>query len=288
MFSFLNFSFEFDGPRKPRGDEAAKGSPGRDGQDSKDKDWRSHSNTTSPMSSSSTPKTEQFPHTPSPMKPLRESPDARSGESRPARPSKCEGVRRRRSSVFFKLPDLESVPTGGPNSAGGTEAASPATAGAVDGDLGPSLISKFSRPANLRRSRRASVAPGGGSPRRTRADRILQDTTPVALKTVAQGPSVGPAAAAVAEAAVRKNPEEGERWTWRNPARGDVGTTSKGERPTTQQTLIKDPPRSSPRALSAGHRYCERFDFFYGRWRCDGSFFQDSKTKQARRTAVRT
>lgn len=279
MFSFLNLSFDFGsdtGSGEDTGRSSTKGISKTDNNNSADSDaskqkqqhqWPWESGFSSPMTSTATltPRTEPF-FTPPPKKQPQASPEAREAEVCPAEGvKKRQSVRsgsKRRSSVFFRLPKRED-----PRHA----------AGAV-GDW--ALTSKLSRPggSSRRRSRRASVAPGGTSPSRTRADRA-ERSAPVTETAVAASHerkvaessrkpdagrlTIGPGAAAAAAAA--GEPIQPKRSHRREtllvtvgedgPAPdGDAGAAAGGFR---GEGLLqsRQSPRSSPRALSAGHRY---------------------------------
>ncbi|CAN0385803.1 unnamed protein product, partial [Hapterophycus canaliculatus] len=136
------------------------------------------------------------------------------------------------------------------------------------------LASKVSRPApSRRRSRRASVAPGGTSPVRTRAGRAAPfNETAVAAssetnvaetsrKPDADGLAIGPAAAAAAAAAGEAiEPKRSHRGTLlgtvgEDGPPPDVASAAAPAGSREGDLLqIRQSPRSSPRALSAGHR----------------------------------
>lgn len=289
MFSFLNFSF--DSPTRDAREsnsKANKYAPDSRGRNTSF-NWRSDSNTTSPTSSSAgTPKRIPLLCTPPPMKPPREAPSARPAMACPPRGPKGHhgGVRKRRSSIFFKIPDIDKVRKGG----GRTSHSSSSSSKAKDKDApaAPTTAekekekdqqqqpAKLTRPSSRRRSRRASVAPSGGSPIRTRALRSpfgtgTEDTLKLKLgcEDLLPAGSAAAAAAAAASAAVAaegfcsEDPREDGRVGHIDSPHEEVGG---GHEQQQLAALAEDrsvvlispktpPPRSSPRALSAGHRY---------------------------------
>ena len=287
MFSFLNFSF--DSPIRD-GRESSKAS--NKNVDCVGNNWRrSDSNTTSPTSSAGTPKRIPLLCTPPPMKPPRQAPSARPAVTDSPRGSKgggYHGVRKRRSSIFFKLPDIDKVRKGKGDvhrnsSSGGSKTkiksrdALGATTAAAEGQLGGEYEplkhsnnppAKHGRPASRRRNRRASVAPGGGSPIRTRALRSPFGATAAAEDSLQQKKSscvedlsVGPAAAAAAAAAAAVAAEGFCSEDPRSEPRGGGGQLPLAALAEDSSVVLisspKPPPptRASPRALSAGHRY---------------------------------
>lgn len=270
MFSFLNLSFDFTEGSSSSSRSVSKAEP------SKLWTWES---TSSPMTSTATltPRTEPF-FTPPPAKKPLESPDARAAEICPAPGAKKRQSARhkqRRSSVFFKLPDLDKVlkgdkspPTG--EGAGGKKKKDDGSGGGHDNNT---MASKFSRAgSSRRRSRRASIAPGGCSPGRTRADREAAAAAAAAeerSRDLDFPPSpIGAAAAAAAAAA--GEPISGYQRS--KPSRrgtllvtvGEDGPAPEGGGGASAAVQRQDhpedmpqrrpSPRSSPRALSAGHR----------------------------------
>lgn len=331
MFSFLNFSFDFDSPRAEsthhvvKNEQVAKKVSNNSDSILDGKGWSegfvdkwrvtttSDSAATSPMSNRAlTPKTMPMINTPPPKKSPLESPEAR-----PAEICETEGikkrlsVRRRRSSVFFKLPELERVRTSGDSGSGhgrssrrrsrdkgrdkndnfapageGSKQQGPQTTGG-SASVRKSLSKKIGKSSGRRRSRRASIAPGGSSPVRTREDHSFRTA---ALKLAAspvsyvlKDPSIiGPAAAAAAVAAGEspqdffgRSDDDGNNWI--NEPRGEllpVTREEENEGSAEEETIAKPPakridalaplqPRPSPRALSAGHRYKSCFDSFF-------------------------
>lgn len=247
---------------------------------------------TSPMSGGGTPKQYSM-HTPPPMKTLEECPEVRpscpaDGGAKRRRSIRRAGQNGRRSSVFFKLPELGSDTTG--RLGGNDECSAPqssattarnvninkTTTTAADQHTSQQqhhglLASKLSRPSSRRR--RASIAPGGGSPLRSRtAITSERKDFSVVVKSVPEENQliVGAAAAAVAAAADGESSlsprptEEGilsshEDGVWRNAPRGELllswGDTGPTLAPAAHPSPRDSPARSSPRALSAGHRY---------------------------------
>lgn len=286
MFSFLNFSF--DSPTRDGREHSKAGKYGPDsGRKNKSSafNWRSDSNTTSPTSSSAgTPKRIPLLCTPPPMKPPREAPSARPAMAFPPRDPKGYhgGVRKRRSSIFFKLPDTDKVRNGRSSHHSSCSSktrfkdkdalAAPTTAETekVKGQQQQQhLPTKLSRPSSRRRSRRASVAPAGGSPVRTRALRSPFGTgteDALKLKLGCEDLPVGSAAAAAAAAAAavaaegfcsedpRKDVVVG-RVDSREGGEGEQLEALAEDRSVVLLSPKTPPPRSSPRALSAGHRY---------------------------------
>lgn len=254
---------------------------------------------TSPMSGGGTPKQYSM-HTPPPMKTLEECPEVRPSCPADLGAKRRRSIRRagqngRRSSVFFKLPDLASDTTvrvvgrsGGndecsaPQSSAGTARnvnSNKTTTAAADQQRPQQqhhglLASKLSRSSSRRR--RASIAPGGGSPLRSRtAITSERKDISVVVKSVPEENPImfGAAAAAVAAAAAAADgesslsprpTEEGvlsshEDGAWRNAPRGELllswGDTGPTLAPAAHPSPRDSPARSSPRALSAGHRY---------------------------------
>ncbi|CAN0247739.1 unnamed protein product, partial [Laminaria digitata] len=219
MFSFLNFSFDSPTRDGRENSKARKNGPEFGGG----RYWRSDSNTTSPTSSSAgTPKRIPLLCTPPPMKPPREAPSARPAVASPTRGPRGHnggGVRKRRSSIFFKLPDIDKVRKGrsshgrrenSSSKAKARDKVAPTTADTEqDQQQQQQLPAKLTRPTSRRRSRRASVAPVGGSPIRTRALHSPFGTTTetekdnITLKQIigCEDLPVGSAAAAAAAAA---------------------------------------------------------------------------------------
>ncbi|CBN76737.1 hypothetical protein Esi_0000_0548 [Ectocarpus siliculosus] len=212
MFSFLNlqnFNFDFVGDSIPNsGRTGKKKTSSSNGKRESGKQlwlWESHgSSSSSPTANSTanmTPRTEPVV-TPPPKRAPLDCPAARRPETERAKRrslSQQSAVRNntnehRRSSVFFRLPDLDKILKGdNANSSSSAEAAAAGRKkdgrrasrsanggkghhqgmGGDGGDFGHSLAAKLSRPVSgRRRGRRASVAPGGSSPGRTRADRL--------------------------------------------------------------------------------------------------------------------
>ncbi len=285
MFSFLGLSFDFTESNNGGGESKGVNQPAEE-QQSK---WVWEGFTSSPLTSTATltPRSESF-FTPPPAKKPTESREARTAEICPEQGVKKRRSirnRQRRSSVFFKLPDLDKVLKGGGGGGRDKEKAPPARArgGGGPGEKGEgvpaqsgssgsgsssssNLASKFSRPgSSRRRSRRASVAPGGCSPGRTRADRVAAEERSRESHLHPTSP-IGAAAAAAAAAAG----EAVSSWFDSNGASSGTALLTVGEdapAPAGGTTAALSPqghaqdkpqkrpsPRSSPRALSAGHR----------------------------------
>lgn len=252
---------------------------------------------TSPMSGGGTPKQYSM-HTPPPMKTLEECPQARpsypaDGGAKRRRSIRRAGQNGRRSSVFFKLPDLASDTT---QRLGGNDECSAAkssattarnvninkttTAAAEADQQRPQqhqhhglLASKLSKSSSRRR--RASIAPSGGSPLRSRTAitsgrkkdiSVVVKSVPEENKiTVVGAAAAAVAAAAEAEPSLSPRPtEEGtlsshKSWAWRHASRGELLLSWGDTGPTLAHAAHPSPrdfpARSSPRALSAGHRY---------------------------------
>ncbi|CAM9335350.1 unnamed protein product [Pylaiella littoralis] len=317
MFAFLNLSFEsFDGTGKGE-QQQQETNPWR---------WESNNSPFTTRTAAVTPTTEPVFTPPSSKKPL-ENQEARETEI-----CSIEGVKKRQSvrkkrqsSVFFKLPDLENVRTKGGGKDVNPQPPSEAAAAAADrrrrkesvgggsgrggggskdhhhhrrrgagtgvGEIGHNLASRFSRPggSSRRRSRRASVAPELCSPSRTRADRAAAVAAAAAAAEAAAQRDVdiedersreldfgswtiGVAAAAAAEAAEAAEASIPCFEDMRSD-RGTMLVTVGEEGPTPvddggscavaaafqpdspeARPQKKPSPRSSPRALSAGHR----------------------------------
>ena len=304
MFSFLNLSFDFT-------EGSSSSSSSRNvNKVQQNKPWTTweSSSSSSPATSAATltPRSEPFLTPPrgekQPLASPEETPRA-AAEICPAQLQQPGVVKKRqsfrpkprRSSVFFKLPDLDKVLKGdkSPTPPGelGATAADGKQQRRKDDGYGHNLASKFSRPgSSRRRSRRASVAPGGYSPRRTRDERAAvaaaeAEATAAAAQQAAAGaadqdeentvarwrrmersldlpPSpIGAAAAAAAAAAGEPVPCYDSKPSRRGTLLVTVGED--GPAPESDAAAVhlqegmphrRPSPRSSPRALSAGHR----------------------------------
>ncbi|CAM9809595.1 unnamed protein product [Ectocarpus sp. 13 AM-2016] len=328
MFSFLNlqnFNFDFVGDSIPNsGRTGKKKTSSSNGKRESGKQlwlWESHgSSSSSPTANSTanmTPRTEPVV-TPPPKRAPLDCPAARAETERAKRRSlsKQSALRnnhneQRRSSVFFRLPDLDKILKGDhANSSSSAEAAAAAGrkkdgrrasrsanggkghhqgVGGGDGDFGHSLAAKLSRPVSgRRRGRRASVAPGGSSPGRTRADRLAaaEEETRNAAAAAAERStcvlgneesqeegSAGTSPAAAAAAGGDGGPpffeskrgsllltvgEEEEVLAPAAAAAAEGDALHQKQQQQQQDDRSRDQkrpsPRSSPRALSAGHR----------------------------------
>lgn len=239
MFSFLNF-FEIESPN-PRGRTA----PGK-GIGGPKEQWRSDSTATSPMSSSTSSPAPPLLYTPPPKKMLVESPEARETEICPTEGVKLrQSVRnKRRSSVFFKLPELGKV----------------RNAPVVQADRQLRAGQSCKASGGLRRSRRASIAPGGGSPRRTReGNRNARKAAAAGVASCAAPweSATAPASATTTEGktADRRGKGIGEsEERWRNKPRGEASGARGGKSSAAKPSPAKDLAKPSSRALSAGHR----------------------------------
>ncbi|CAM9163455.1 unnamed protein product [Ectocarpus sp. 4 AP-2014] len=326
MFSFLNiqnFNFDFVGDSIPdSGRTGKKKTSSSNGKRESGKQlwlWESHgsSSSSSPTANSTanmTPRTEPVV-TPPPKRAPLDCPAARPETERAKRRSLSQqsalrnnNNEQRRSSVFFRLPDLDKILKGdNANSSSSAEAAAAGRKkdgrrasrsanggkghdqgmGGGDGDFGHSLAAKLSRPVSgRRRGRRASVAPGGSSPGRTRADRlaaaeeearnaaaaaaerstcVLDDkesqeegsagTTP---ETAAAGGNGGPPFFESKPDSLLLTVGEEEEVLAPAPTAAAEGDALHQKQQQQQDDRSRDQkrpsPRSSPRALSAGHR----------------------------------
>lgn len=247
LSSWLNFSF-FENLSPTSRDAVVSAGKGRN-QTSKEKEpWESASISaaTSPMSSGWSPKPPLDTHT-SFSEP---SPGGGGGDVHCSSPVPCVKSRRngRRSSVFFRIPDLDKVAGGGSN-----KDAHPKNKYNTGGVT--TSLAKLGRPVSVSR-RRASILPGRSSP-----SHVVIDATQ-GTAVVAQ-PDKDDHAPTIVEGGEGARPQLDTKRSkfkpddsWRKTPRGELLRGWEQPSPIARPPTPTSPPtRSSPRALSEGHRY---------------------------------